>query len=49
MKSNKYQKINVFCDCLECKYNDHNKDYTCILNEIYLDKNNKCINKEQRK
>jgi len=36
MKSG-YKNIVVFCDCLECPYNDHKKDYTCNNKEIFLD------------
>lgn len=41
-----YQTVTVFCDCLECPYNDYTKDYTCMKKEIYLDQGDCKIAKE---
>lgn len=46
MYTNDYQKIVVFCDCFECEFNDHQKDYTCSLHEIYLN-NGDCEKQKQ--
>ena len=37
MRKDKYIHGVIFCDCLECPYNDSKNDYTCKLTEIYLD------------
>lgn len=49
MKKEKYTHTVIFCDCLECPYNDHNKDYTCKKREIYLDEGDCKFAKEKFK
>ena len=29
--------MTVYCDCIECPYNNPNKDYTCQKDEVYMD------------
>lgn len=37
MSVSRYNTSVIFCDCLECPYNNFSKDYTCTKKEIYLD------------
>ena len=38
-----YRSI-VYCDCKDCKYNNHDlKDAECWLNEIRLSESGRCL------